>query len=175
MADARILSKPLIGGPFGEGRYALASVPAVCRGLHAARFMVVDARAGAVLSVADGKEEAIATARRVLQATSDLSAANDCGPVQTELFASQDGPEANLLQRVVPRRRREIFERTGGRCFYCSAQLQLEGRWHVEHQLPRALGGGDDGLNLVAACVPCNLAKSDSTAIEFVMQGGGTS
>lgn len=33
---------------------------------------------------------------------------------------------------------------------------------------PRALGGGDDALNLVAACRRCNLAKSDRTAIELV-------
>jgi 5-methylcytosine-specific restriction endonuclease McrA len=32
----------------------------------------------------------------------------------------------------------------------------------------RLLGGGDDTLNLVAACMRCNLAKSDRTAIEFV-------
>lgn len=174
MADARLLSKPLIGGPFGSGRYALASVPAVCKGLHAARFLVVDARAGAVLSVADGKEEAIATARRVLQAATDIAAANDCAPIQVELFPSGAAPEEQPLQRVISRRRREIFERTGGRCFYCSEALQLKGGWHVEHQLPRALGGGDDALNLVAACTRCNLAKSDRSAIEFVMQGGGT-
>ena len=36
--------------------------------------------------------------------------------------------------------------------------------------LPRALAGGDDIGNLVAACVRCNLAKHDRTALEFVVQ-----
>ena len=30
----------------------------------------------------------------------------------------------------------------------------------------------DGGLNFVAACVPCNLEKSDRTAIELVTHGG---
>jgi hypothetical protein len=30
-------------------------------------------------------------------------------------------------------------------------QQQEDAAWHVEHQLPRALGGGDDTLNLVVA------------------------
>jgi hypothetical protein len=34
--------------------------------------------------------------------------------------------------------------------------------------LPRALGGLDDVGHLVAACAPCNLAKKDRTALEFV-------
>lgn len=170
MADARLLSKPLIGGPFGSGRYALASVPAVCKGLHGARFMVVDGRAGAVLSVADGKEEAIATARRVLQAASELSPANDGAPTQAELFPREEPDIAAPLQRVISRRRQEIFRRTGGRCFYCSAALELDGPWHIEHQMPRALGGADAALNLVPACSRCNLQKSDSTAVEYFVR-----
>ncbi|MCB2039169.1 MAG: HNH endonuclease, partial [Ottowia sp.] len=75
--------------------------------------------------------------------------------------------------RYVSRRRRSIFEQSQGRCHYCGAALDLTGKWHIEHQLPRALGGTDEGLNLVAACVPCNLSKSDRTAIEFVTQGRG--
>jgi 5-methylcytosine-specific restriction endonuclease McrA len=64
-----------------------------------------------------------------------------------------------------------IRAKCGGRCHYCDTPLQLDGIWHVEHMLPRALGGGDDASNLVAACAPCNLAKSDQTAIEFVVKG----
>jgi 5-methylcytosine-specific restriction endonuclease McrA len=69
----------------------------------------------------------------------------------------------------VPRRRAEIFERSQGKCHYCGEVLTLDGKWHVEHQFPRALGGGNGSLNLVAACVRCNLAKSDRTAIEFMV------
>jgi hypothetical protein len=34
--------------------------------------------------------------------------------------------------------------------------------------VPKALGGGDQPLNLVASCVKCNLEMSDRTAVEFV-------
>lgn len=63
-----------------------------------------------------------------------------------------------------------LFEQSQGQCHYCAAVLTLGGKWHVEHQLPRALGGGDGEMNLVAACVPCNLSKRDRTAIEYVVQ-----
>jgi 5-methylcytosine-specific restriction endonuclease McrA len=66
--------------------------------------------------------------------------------------------------------RREVFERSRGCCHYCRTPLTLDGQWHVEHMLPRALGGTDDELNLVAACAPCNLAKRDRTALEFVAE-----
>lgn len=38
----------------------------------------------------------------------------------------------------------------------------------IEHQMPRALMGPDELVNLVAACVPCNLSKGDRTALEFL-------
>ena len=44
----------------------------------------------------------------------------------------------------------------------------------VERLLQRPIYGGlfgDDGLNLIAACVPCNLGMIDRTAIEFVIRG----
>ncbi len=56
---------------------------------------------------------------------------------------------------------------------YCDTTLSLDGKWHVEHQLPRALGGADDALNLVAACIKCNLAKADRTALEFISSPAG--
>lgn len=165
----RLLQRPIFGGVFGEdGRYALASVPCVSRGLHATRYMVVQAQAGVVLSVSEDKVQAIALARQRL-AANDKRAREEPAAIQGELW-----PDAPVLisppapTQYVSRRRRAIFDRSEGRCHYCAAPLDLTGKWHVEHQLPRALGGGDDVLNLVAACVSCNLAKSDSTAIEFV-------
>ena len=50
-----LLQRPIIGGVFGGGRYVLATVPCVLRGLHAVRFMVMDPVTGAVLSLADDK------------------------------------------------------------------------------------------------------------------------
>jgi 5-methylcytosine-specific restriction endonuclease McrA len=57
---------------------------------------------------------------------------------------------------------------SGGRFHLCRAALALENTWHVEHMVPKALGGGDQPLNLVASCVKCNLEMSDRTAVEFV-------
>jgi hypothetical protein len=179
MQPERLLAKPLQGGLFGDGEYALASMPCVARGLHAVKYMVIRPRAGTVLSVAEEKTEALAAARRVIVAAGDLQAANDERvPVQTTLWRDEEmplNPQREAETRPAPtvsRRRREVFERSSGRCFYCDTSLQIDGEWEVEHQRPRAIGGGDDPLNLVAACRRCNRAKSDHTALEYVVERG---
>lgn len=63
--------------------------------------------------------------------------------------------------------RRQVFDASGGKCAYCDTALQLDGKWHIDHRMPRALMGSDEPTNLTAACVPCNLAKRDRTDIEF--------
>jgi hypothetical protein len=138
--------------------------------------MVVQPQAGVVLSVSEDKVEALALARQRLAAANDKQVFEQHTATQGELWAdepllipSSAPPPAPAA--YVSRRRRTIFEASKGRCHYCGTGLDLTGKWHIEHQLPRALGGGDDRLNLVAACVPCNLGKSDRTAIEFVAQG----
>jgi len=129
-----------------------------------------------VLSVAEDKTEALADARRVLEAANDLEAteAAECRQVQAELWPAGELPIPATRPRYVSRRRREIFTRSEGRCLYCRSPLNLDGEWHVEHQLPRALGGDDRPLNLVASCVSCNLAKRDRTALEFLVDQDGT-
>lgn len=156
------------------GRYALASMPCVMKGLHAVRFMVIEPATGAVLSLADEKVAALDAARAVIRTTELLlveqAQTDGQDPQQAELWpreARTGRPEVDRC-RPVSKRRRNIFAKSNGRCHYCAAPLQLDGAWHVEHMLPRALGGADDVGNLVAACVPCNLAKRDRTAIEFV-------
>lgn len=175
MNASTLRQRPIFGGVFGQGRYALASVPCVARGLHAVRYMVVEPRAGAVLSVAEEKTEALSAARRLIQATEALRQqdAEDATPQphQERLWPDDVLPsqvESVPVVQQASRRRREIFERAGGKCRYCGVTLQLNGKWHIEHMMPRALGGDDDDCNLTAACVPCNLSKRDSTALEFV-------
>jgi hypothetical protein len=169
--------RPIYGGPFGkDGRFVLATMPCIERGLHSVRFMVTQPHTGAVLAVATDKQEALASARRLLRVTETLTkreAANDCQMEQTPLWADEQLPPmstAGAKSKAVPRRRREVFDRSDGKCFYCGAVLSLTGSWHIEHQMPRALMGPDELPNLVAACVPCNLAKSDRTALEFITQ-----
>lgn len=166
-----LLRKPLLGGVFGQlGEFELATQPTVVSGLHAVRFMVIEPRSGRVLAIAETKAEVLAGARRVLRSA---DAANDGERwVQPRLWSDAElAVVGEPPPRPVSRRRREVFTRSGGCCAYCGTPLRLDGAWHVEHQLPRALGGTDEALNLVAACERCNLAKSDRTALEFVAAG----
>lgn len=167
----RMLQRPIYGGVFGHGLYALATLPTIANGLHAVRFMVIEPRRGRVLSVADDKLQALASARRLLVGLPSASAANDPRWEQEALWPELPVDRPPVV-RQVSRRRREVFERSEGRCHYCRAGLTIDGPWHVEHMLPRALGGDDADVNLVAACAPCNLAKSDRTALEFVTRSG---
>lgn len=175
-APTDMRSRPLLGGPFGQGRYVMATVPCIDRGLHAVRHMIVEPRAGSVLAVSLDKREAIAAARRLLRAAGALElrqASRGIPTQQTALWADDQ------LEQVAPprrartpsRRRVAIFKRSEGRCFYCRTAIDIE-TFHVEHQLPRALGGGDGSANLVAACPTCNLSKQDLTAIEFIASHG---
>ena len=172
MTTPALRHRPIFGGVFGRGKYSLATLPCVARGLHAVRYMVIEPRAGSVLSVAEEKTEALQSARRLLKATEMLARIEEreAEPRQELLFPDSDPApaEPGAKMRHTPRRRVEIFARSEGRCHYCRGVLQLDGKWHVEHSFPRALGGDDDPMNLVAACVACNLAKSDRTALEFV-------
>ncbi|WOB10767.1 HNH endonuclease signature motif containing protein [Piscinibacter gummiphilus] len=163
-----LLYRPLYGGPFGrDGRFALATQPCLQNGLHAVRFMVID-DSGGVLSIAFDKLQALSSARRVLCLASP-PAANDDQWEQPGLWPDNELPVSRPDKaKAVSRRRREIFGRSEGRCHYCTTPLTLNGKWHIEHMLPKALGGGDSAINLVAACPACNLAKSDRSALEFV-------
>ena len=176
MSAASLRHRPIYGGVFGTGRYALASMPCVMKGLHAVRFMVIEPATGAVLSLADEKVAALDTARAVIR-TTELLAVEQAQALGRDLRQAELWPRDNEIarpvvdrRRPVSKRRRDIFAKSQGCCHYCAAPLQLDGAWHVEHMLPRALGGADEVGNLVAACVPCNLAKRDRTAIEFVVE-----
>ncbi|CAH0354077.1 HNH endonuclease [Aquabacterium sp. CECT 9606] len=168
--------RPIYGGIFGKsGEYIMSTMACVERGLHSIRYMVLHPKSGGVLSVANDKSEALAQARRVLKAAAQLTSANDDVFAQGALWAEHELPEpvpgATARPKAVPRRRREVFDKSEGKCFYCGKVLSLDGKWHIEHQMPRALMGPDELINLVAACVPCNLAKGDSTALEFLAIG----
>lgn len=165
---ARMLQRPIYGGVFGDGRYSLATVPTIANGLHAVRYMVLDPRGGAVLATGESKLEVIARARVALNTTIIRHAANDERWEQAQIWPELELGARRPNDRAVSRRRRQVFERSLGRCHYCDEPLQLHSAWHVEHMVPKALDGGDHALNLVAACVRCNLAKSDRTAVEFI-------
>jgi hypothetical protein len=170
-----LLQRPIIGGVFGSGRYVLATRPCVAHGLHAVRFMVLDPRAGALLATADTKTEVLAAARRAIRQR-DLGAPavdpSGAPAHQPGLWPEDelDSGAPAVRLRPISRRRRDVFKKSEGSCHYCRRVLALDGVWHVEHMLPRALGGADEISNLVAACAPCNLAKGDRTAVEFALR-----
>lgn len=71
--------------------------------------------------------------------------------------------------------KKRIFKNSFGKCFYCHKQLCISnhgkygkrGSWHIDHKLARSNGGGDEIENLIAACIQCNLEKSDSSSRVF--------
>lgn len=173
---SKLRSRPIVGGPFGHaGQFVLATLPCIDKGLHAVRHMVLQPSTGAVVATSLDKRQALADARRLLRSAGYLAAvaaANEPVFEQSGLWPDEElpRPEAGAQPKPVPRRRREVFEKSGGKCFYCGKVLSLDGKWHIEHQMPRALMGPDELPNLVAACVPCNLSKADRTALEFIAQ-----
>jgi hypothetical protein len=174
VTDTALLHRPIFGGVFGKGRYALATLPTVTRGLHTVRHLVIEPTTGTVLSAGDDKLQALAAARKVLRATEALARAEAMARAQSEgqglLFPLDELAQPPVRERARPasKRRRDVHAKCDGRCHYCGKVLALDGSWHVEHALPRALGGLDEIGNLFASCAPCNLAKSDRTALEFV-------
>lgn len=70
----------------------------------------------------------------------------------------------------VPKRTRfEVLRRDNFSCRYCGAKAPFV-ELHVDHVIPRRHGGTDDPWNLTAACVECNLGKTDGTPTEDVIR-----
>jgi 5-methylcytosine-specific restriction endonuclease McrA len=53
--------------------------------------------------------------------------------------------------------RRALFARDAHACQYCGSRARLT----LDHVVPRSRGGGSSWDNVVTACAPCNLRKSD--------------
>lgn len=63
------------------------------------------------------------------------------------------------LRKPLSRKTRfEILKRDLFKCSYCGKNAE-EGKLHVDHVIPVALGGTNDIMNLVTACEVCNLGK----------------
>lgn len=66
---------------------------------------------------------------------------------------------------------KEIWECQNGRCFYCGGMLgvfEKRENFHIDHLKPLSLGGEHFPLNLVIACVDCNLQKNMKTEEAFL-------
>ncbi|MCF3174768.1 HNH endonuclease [Streptomyces sioyaensis] len=64
--------------------------------------------------------------------------------------------------RAAPYKRAEVFARWGGQCAYCDAPAE-----HLDHIKPIARGGRDVLSNVIPACAPCNLSKSNLTLAQW--------
>ena len=60
-----------------------------------------------------------------------------------------------------------VLQRDGWQCHYCPSVATT-----ADHLLPKSRGGLSVPINLVACCQPCNSAKKDRTAEEFIQAGG---
>lgn len=63
---------------------------------------------------------------------------------------------------ISKRLRFEILRRDNFQCRYCGAKPP-EAELHVDHVVPKALGGDEQPSNLVTACEPCNSGKTSTT------------
>lgn len=181
-----VISKPLIGGAFGSGRFVIASTSYISNGLHDSLYFIQAVETGALIAFGKSKEAAMTMGRNVLSKWSDREFAEYMARVRArydeiraeEARAIREAEEEIAAMRKqrqksvpsIPRRRREIFDKSDGKCHYCGVALTLDGRWHIEHKMPRALGGGNEPTNLVASCVPCNHKKRDRTDVEFIAE-----
>lgn len=59
--------------------------------------------------------------------------------------------------------RAQVFERDGGVCQICTAELDPK-NWHEDHVIPISLGGPDTLDNCQATCPGCNLRKGARVA-----------
>lgn len=68
--------------------------------------------------------------------------------------------------------RKNLLQRTGGKCFYCGVRLFKKRKGHrakatIDHYIPKAEGGSNARENLVPACSSCNKEKGRLMPDEF--------
>ena len=60
----------------------------------------------------------------------------------------------------------KVKARANNRCEYCLMHQALQGAsFHVEHVIPRCVGGNSELSNLALACPGCNLHKGDRVEV----------
>ncbi|MPY86994.1 MAG: HNH endonuclease [Luteitalea sp.] len=65
------------------------------------------------------------------------------------------------MRGIPARLRRLVIERARDRCEYCGlSQEGQEAAFHVDHVIPRGVGGPTSAENLALACVSCSLRKA---------------
>ena len=81
--------------------------------------------------------------------------------------AHNSRPNRESLSKRLGAVARMIRERDGHRCAYCQRTAAESGaHLHLDHLLPKALGGADTADNLVLACRRCNSARQARRPLE---------
>ncbi len=61
-----------------------------------------------------------------------------------------------------------VTSRAGGACEYCRLVQEFSGNvFHIEHVVPKSLGGATSLDNLALSCSGCNLAKGPPTGMKI--------
>lgn len=68
----------------------------------------------------------------------------------------------SLRVPISKRLRFEVFKRDSFQCCYCGRKSP-EVVLHVDHVNPVSKGGTNELINLITACIECNLGKGDKT------------
>jgi hypothetical protein len=162
----------VLGGVFGRSNFWSGKV-LIGRPEHRGRvdYHVVERDAGLILGHAHATlADALAEARALIVAMGPVLLAKMIADRSAKRPSPREIAVAARIKtpRKISKRARAVFDSSGGKCHYCDTTLTLDGRWHIEHKMPRALFGGSEQENLVAACAPCNHAKRDKTDLEFI-------
>jgi hypothetical protein len=68
--------------------------------------------------------------------------------------------------------RAQVWDQTGGKCWYCRKQTNPFRDFHVDHAIPQSRGGSDEIENLRPSCQSCNLEKGAQTSCEYLRSKG---
>ena len=166
--------KKVVGPLFSKGDFYTAEAVMLAEPVAGRLdYYVLEKNSRLVLSAAHAtRGEALSEARNILQNLGN-EAVNELIEDRTHMVVAAltnqtlQRAARQTKPRKIGKRMKTIFEESDGKCHYCATSLVLDGKWQIEHKMPRALGGGDEPTNLVAACVPCNVAKRDRTDVEF--------
>ncbi len=85
-----------------------------------------------------------------------LSGVPRVGRVEGFLFTIMSTKRKPLSKKT----RFEVLNRDNFTCRYCGVHAE-SAELAIDHILPVSRGGGDESINLVASCIPCNSGKSN--------------
>lgn len=77
------------------------------------------------------------------------------------------GSTVPYAPKVSVARRRQHWQRTGGRCWYCGKTFSRRSAMQLDHIQARSRGGSNDDQNLVPCCKDCNRRKKSNSLERF--------